>query len=68
MDDDLLEELLKAGFHNDPARALDDLLRQLPDSARAQLQRPKPPRSATPPPPPAPNQYSQDEDGDKKGG
>jgi hypothetical protein len=61
MDDDLLEELLKAGFHNDPARALDDLLRQLPDSARAQLQRPKPPRSATPPPPPAPAPHSEED-------
>jgi hypothetical protein len=59
MDDDLLEDLLKAGFKNDPKLALDDLLRQLPDSVQAQLQpRPKP---AAPPPPPAPDQHSEDD-------
>ena len=65
IDDDLLEDLLKAGFNNDPKLALDDLLRQLPDSVRAQLQRPKPPRSAAPPPPPAPAPHSEDDKKDE---
>ena len=64
IDDDLLDDLLKAGFHNDRARAFADLWRQLPDSVRAHLQpRPKP---ATPPPPPAPDQHSEDENDDDK--
>jgi hypothetical protein len=64
IDDDLLDDLLKAGFHNDRARAFADLWRQLPDSVRAHLQpRPKP---AAPPPPPAPDQHSEDEDDDDK--